>query len=67
MPEPSPPPSQARPSDISPALWAKIVEQGVADTATLEHLYGAGKDLWETDAEFEQFLETIRATRAQRE
>ena len=54
-------------ADIPEPLRAKIAEQGVAETATYEHLLGAGKDLWADDAEFERFLETIRAIRDRRD
>ena len=61
-------PNLSAPSPVIPArLRTKIAEQGVADTATFEHLLGLGKDLWADDAEFEQFLETVRATRSERE
>lgn len=38
-------------------------EQGVADTANFEHLYGIGKDLWEDDKAFDAFLLRITSTR----
>jgi hypothetical protein len=44
-------------------LRAKIIEQGVAETANLEHIYGAGEDLWESEEEFEQFLNYIAQSR----
>jgi hypothetical protein len=56
----TPTPSAA---DIAEPLQAKIAEQGVADTATYEHLLGAGKDLWADDAEFERFLTDLRRPR----
>jgi hypothetical protein len=54
-------------ADIPDTLREKIAEQGVAETATYEHLLGTGKDLWADDAEFERFLETIRAIRDRRD
>jgi len=40
-----------------------IAMQGVSKTATYQHLLGAGADLWESDADFEQFLESVKAVR----
>lgn len=40
-------------TEIPEPLRAKIAEQGVAETATYEHLLGAGQDLWADDAELE--------------
>jgi hypothetical protein len=42
-------------------------EQGTLHTSNLEHLLGAGKDLWADDAEFEAFLASIRAIREQKD
>ena len=62
-------PSAVKPvrPDVSEALRAKIDEQGVAATATFEHVLGAGRDLWADDAEFEHFLATVRALRDEQE
>lgn len=63
MPADAPP---ARPSEdikVTDTLRAKIAGQGVAATAMFEHVFGAGRDLWADDAEFEQFLATVRALR----
>jgi len=49
--------------DIPEKLRALIIEQGVAETANLEHIYGAGEDLWESDEGFEQFLKYIEQSR----
>ena len=57
--EPPAPGQPARPPGIPDAIWAKIVEQGVAETANIEYLQQAGKDLWESDEEFEQFMASI--------
>ena len=38
-------------------------KQGTLSTSTFENLLGAGKDLWETDEEFEQFLQLLRQIR----
>jgi hypothetical protein len=56
---PTPPRPPVRPAGISDKLWAIIIEQGVADTANIEYLQQAGKDLWESDEEFEQFMASI--------
>ena len=65
MPKPSTSSRQSPVSDIPNSLQAKIVEQGVTNTATYEQLLGSGKDLWADDAEFERFLNTVQATRDQ--
>jgi hypothetical protein len=38
-------------------------EQGVAPIDNLERLFGCGKDLWETDKEWSDYMEQIQATR----
>jgi hypothetical protein len=43
-----------------------IAEQGVEKTATYENLVGAGADLWDTEEEFQAFLASIAATRAEK-
>lgn len=53
--------------DTPESLRAEIVAQGVAETATFEHLLGAGKDLWADDFEFERFLSTVQAVRAEQD
>jgi hypothetical protein len=40
-----------------------IAEQGVAGTATFEHLLGSGADLWAEDAEFDAFVQHLGAIR----
>jgi hypothetical protein len=40
-----------------------IAKQRVAQTATFEHLLGAGADLWDDDCDFREFLETVKAGR----
>jgi hypothetical protein len=40
-----------------------IAEQGVKPLERFEDLFGAGADLWSDEAEFEQFLESIRESR----
>jgi hypothetical protein len=42
-------------------------EQGTLHTSNFEHLWGAGKELWADDAEFEAFLASIRAIREQKD
>jgi hypothetical protein len=44
-----------------------IAKQGVAHTATLEHLLGAGSGLWENESDFQQFLKEIKSARRQKE
>jgi hypothetical protein len=41
-------------------------EQGTLHTSNLEHLWGAAKDLWADDAEFEAYLDSIRTIREQK-
>ncbi len=40
-----------------------IAEQGVGKTATFDCLLGAGVDLWRDDADFERFLNALKAIR----
>lgn len=62
-PEPTIAKVNSRLEDIPEKLRALIIKQGVAETANLEHIYGAGEDLWESDEEFEQFLKFIEQSR----
>ena len=52
----------ARP-DAAERLKKMIEEQGVAKTANIEHLEGCFEDLWESEEEFERFLEILRESR----
>lgn len=63
--EPTAPSSASQPEDPRPAksLQEMIAEQGVAETATFERLLGSGADLWADDAEFDAFLQHLRAVR----
>jgi hypothetical protein len=38
-----------------------LAKQGVAQTATFEHLLGAGAKLWDNESDFKSFLETMKA------
>lgn len=49
------------------SLDERIAEQGVAQTATFEHLLGRGAELWLDDAEFDAFLHHLRAIRQEKE
>ena len=60
-PNPLPAPTEPRPE-----LEEKIRAQGVAQTATFDHLLGAGRDLWVDDEEFEQFLVAVEAVRTEK-
>ena len=44
-----------------------IAEQGVTETATVERLFGSGRELFADEAEFEQFLATVNHTRTEKE
>jgi hypothetical protein len=44
-----------------------IQEQGVAQTATYDHLLGSGAELWADDAEFEAFLDHVQAIRHEKD
>jgi hypothetical protein len=57
---PDPAPSDG---DRRKTLDELIAEQGVAQTASFEHLLGSGAELWEDDADFERFLQGTRAVR----
>ena len=57
---------EARPPrpDAEAKLRAIVEAQGVVlDGKAWEHLLGAGKGLWDSDEDFERFLESIRALR----
>ena len=57
---------EARPPrpDAEAKLRAIAEAQGVVlDGKAWEHLLGAGKGLWDSDEDFERFLESIRALR----
>lgn len=57
---------EARPPrpDAEAKLRAISEAQGVVlDGKAWEHLLGAGKGLWDSDEDFERFLESIRALR----
>lgn len=54
------------PAERAAKLHRLIREQGVEQTATYEYLLGRGRDLWETDEEFDEFLVGIAATRAEK-
>jgi hypothetical protein len=40
-----------------------MVEQGIAGPQDVDALFGSGADLWDSDAEFEQFLDWLRESR----
>ncbi len=63
--ETTPPSPRPQPQNLPPAksLEDLIAEQGVAETATFESLLGSGSDLWADDAEFDAFLQHLRAIR----
>lgn len=68
-------PSSASPAaDLSPETLSVLAEMRKrtttpkkTGTATYESLLGAGTGLWDTDEEFEAFLASIRAIRAEKE
>jgi hypothetical protein len=64
-PVPTPLPTQT--PEQAARLRALAEKQGVTGTANVEHLWGAGKDLWASDEEFEAFLAAIREVRAQKD
>jgi len=51
---------------IEAEIQAIIDRQGVAKTATYEHLLGIGEHLWESDEELDAFLDGIRQRRRAR-
>ena len=48
-------------------LRAIVERKGTLGNSSVEQLWGAGKDLWADDAEFEAFLESIREIRSQKD
>jgi hypothetical protein len=63
--KPTRPPLPTQTPEQAARLRAIAEQQGTLGKATFENLLGAGKDLWETDEEFERFLEILRMSRAQ--
>jgi len=64
----------APPGQISPPvpnaeakLRAIAEAQGTLGKSTFENLLGAGKGLWDSDEDFERFMENIRAIRQAQE
>jgi hypothetical protein len=43
-----------------------IAKQGVAQTATFEHLLGTAKDLWDDDLDFKRFLDGVNSVRKEK-
>ncbi len=68
MSNPTPPPSHLGGNDRAPkSLDELIAEQGVAETATFERLLGSAAELWADDAEFDAYLQHLRAIRHERD
>ncbi len=63
--ETAPASSLPQPEDLPPrkSLEQMIAEQGVAETATFQHLFGSGQNLWSDDTEFDAFLHHLDAIR----
>jgi hypothetical protein len=59
--EPAPLPAQT--PEQAARLLAIAERQGTLHTSNLEHLLGVGKELWDSDEEFAQFLQFIRESR----
>jgi hypothetical protein len=60
--------TQSVPAETPSEKLARLArEQGVADTATFEHLYGIGRQLWADDNEFEAFLERVQSIRREKD
>jgi hypothetical protein len=57
---PSPAPAD---SGRRKTLEELIAEQGIVQTATFEHLLGAGSELWDDDRDFGRFLDAVQAAR----
>ena len=64
--DPSPKPASIQTPEQAERLRRVLEAQGPLHTSTLEHLWGSGKDLWETDEEFEAFLAFIRELRGRK-
>ena len=63
--KPAPCPLPTQTPEQAARLRALAERQGTLGTSTFENLLGAGKDLWDSDEEFERFLEIVRESRAQ--
>ncbi len=66
--DPPTPKPTSKPSldDIPEYLRRKMIEQGVVHTANVEHLKEAGKGLWQSDEEFEAFMELLRTLKKEK-
>ncbi len=62
-----PPVAEPPAESATERLERLIVEQGVAETATAEHLAKAGEGLWDSDEEFDDFLAILRNLRRDEE
>lgn len=56
-----------RPADISEECWQLVLDQGVAESARYENLLGAGEDLWDSEEDFQIFLDGLERIRQQRD
>jgi hypothetical protein len=63
----TPTPETGQTPEQAEKLRRIAAEQGTLHTSNIEHLWGAGKELWADDAEFEAFLASIRAIREQKD
>lgn len=62
----TPTPATGQTPEQAERLRAIAEKQGTLGTSRVENLLGAGAGLWETDAQFEQFLEHLREIRHDR-
>ena len=51
--------------DAEERIRAIMEEQGTQGKATYENFVGAGKDLWDSDEDFERFIELLNERRKQ--
>ena len=60
---PMPKPGPGQTAEQAGRLRRIAEQQGTLGKSTFENLLGTGTHLWESDAEFEQFLQLVRASR----
>ncbi|HEV3383923.1 MAG TPA: hypothetical protein VG097_03865 [Gemmata sp.] len=60
-----PTPKAGQTAEQADNLRRIATDQGTLHTSNVKHLWGAGKELWADDDEFDAFLASIRAIREQ--
>jgi hypothetical protein len=56
-----------KPPDVHPDLWRAAVEQGTVESSRGEYWLSHDVDLFESEEEFDRFMEHLKASRASKE